>query len=645
MMRVLNFLRQLAIYLSYGLLCILSVITFFFSLATVIRFRQYEQNDLFDIVRDHVPLLLLSMAVILVLMRIVLKCMTRSMTMGESRSRSRSKSKIRSRNEQGKSGERPSFPWPMLLAAGGMSLFLVLVIRGNATNDALQLDEIMQAFSRGDYSSLQEGGYLFVYPFQVIYVLIGQVLQALCGPSNYLVYQLLNVVSILCNLYFLYQITWELFHDRRVCAVMQLLSMGCWFYYVFATFIYADLWSFAVQSAAFLLEIRYLNRRRLRDIIGAGICIAAATLLKTNCYVALIAMILILLMDAVNAAVSVAAGTAAVENAGASGNTAGTAAAENAGASGNTAGTAASGNAGVLILRAVLLGVLFVVLTKGAQSAVNLGTARAAGIEKMPEGVPSAAYFAMGMEETEGKYGWYNGRNVGLFRDAGYDREQTVLDARETMKASIGEFQNSKRYLIRFYAGKFLSQWGDPTCVSMREMEETRRHTGELPRLVDSLIFGTGSRILQWGMNVTHSLIYLGLTVYLLSVTGSALRRKQKLRMPAQNGQQGQNGQQTQNGQQGQNGQQTQNGQQGQNGQQAQNGKQTQNGQQAQKPAQHLHTVSEPEILLVLFLVGGMLFHQIWEASGRYTMRYYLTMLPLAAWGICRLIGGKQQET
>lgn len=583
MMRVLNFLRQLAIYLSYGLLCILSVITLFFSFATVIRFRQYEQNDLFDIVRDHVPLLLLSMAVVLVLMRMVLKCMTRSRGRSKSKSKIRSKIKIRSRSEQGKSGERPAFPWPMLLAAGGMSLFLVLVIRGNATNDALQLDEIMQAFSRGDYSSLQEGGYLFVYPFQVTYVLIGQVIQALCGPSNYLVYQLLNVVSILCNLYFLYQITWELFHDRRVCAVMQLLSMGCWFYYVFATFIYADLWSFAVQSAAFLLEIRYLNRRRLRDIIGAGICIAAATLLKTNCYVALIAMILILLMDAVKAAVSVAA--------------------ENAGASGNTASTAASGkSAGALILRAVLLGVMFVVLTKGAQSAVNFGTARAAGIEKMPEGVPSAAYFAMGMEETEGKYGWYNGRNVGLFRDAGYDREQTVLDARETMKASIGEFQNSKRYLIRFYAGKFLSQWGDPTCVSMREMEETRRHTGELPKLVDSLIFGTGSRILQWGMNVTHSLIYLGLTIYLLSVTGSALRRKQKLRMP------------------------------------------TQTGQQAQKQAQHLHTVSDPEILLVLFLVGGMLFHQSWEASGRYTMRYYLTMLPLAAWGICRLIRGKQQE-
>lgn len=620
MMRVLNFLRQLAIYFSYGLLCILSVITLFFSFATVIRFRQYEQNDLFDIVWDHVPLLLLSMAVVLVLMRIVMKWMTRSESRSRSessnrsRSRSRSESWTRSVSEQGKSGERPSFPWPMLLAAGGMSLFLVLVIRGNATNDALQLDEIMQAFSRGDYSSLQEGGYLFVYPFQVTYVLIGQVIQALCGPSNYLVYQLLNVVSILCNLYFLYQITWELFHDRKVCAVMQLLSMGCWFYYVFATFIYADLWSFAVQSAAFLLEIRYLNRRRLRDIIGAGICIAAATLLKTNCYVALIAMILILLMDAVRAAVSEKTGKAPSGNAGASGN------ATPSGKAGASGSVGASGkSAGALILRAVLIGAMFVVLTKGAQSAVNLGTARAAGIEKMPEGVPSAAYFAMGMEETEGKYGWYNGRNVGLFRDAGYDREQTVLDARETMKASIGEFQNSKRYLIRFYAGKFLSQWGDPTCVSMREMEETRRHTGELPKLVDSLIFGTGSRILQWGMNVTHSLIYLGLTMYLLSAAGAALRRKQKLGMLAQ--------------------------EQAQKQEQVQKQEQAQTSQQAQKQEHRLRTVSEPEILLVLFLVGGMLFHQIWEASGRYTMRYYLTMLPLAAWGICRLIGGKQQET
>ena len=399
-MKILIFLKKFAIALSYGLLGILSAAVFLFSLVTVISFRQYEQNDLFDIARDNVPLLLLSMAAVLAVTGIVLWRMDRKGGRGE---------------------DRPAFPWPMMIFAGAMSLFLVFVIRGNATNDALQLDDIMQAFSAGDYGALREGGYLFVYPFQITYVFIGQLIAALCGPSDFLVYQLLNVVSILCNLYFLYRIAWELFRSRKVCAVLQILSMGCWFYYVFATFVYADLWSFAFQTAALWLEIVYLNRRRLRYAVGAGICIAAATLLKTNCYVALIAMVLILLTDAVRENPCGTSGKAVEEK-----------------------------TKGRGLLRAALLCVMLVVLTKGAQSAVNAAAARAAGLERMPSGVPAAAYFAMGMQEAEGKYGWYNGTNVGLFREAGYDPEETVRAAKESMAKSIGEFRNSKRYLIRF---------------------------------------------------------------------------------------------------------------------------------------------------------------------------------------------------
>ena len=574
-MTILNFFRKLAIFLSYGLLGLLSAAVFLFSLVTAIRFRQYEQNDLFDIVWDNTPLLLASMAAVLAVTGLVLWRMDRlphaaqlSFQLFPRRSTKRT---AEWNAGQAREKDRPAFPWPMMIFAGAMSLFLVLVIRGNATNDALQLDEIMQAFSSGDYGALGEGGYLFVYPFQITYVFIGQLIAALCGASNYLVYQLLNVVSILCNLYFLYRITWELFHSEKVCAVMQILSMGCWFYYVFATFVYADLWSFAVQTAALFLEICYLNRRRLRYEVGAGICIAAATLLKTNCYIALVAMVLILLMDAVRK-----------DSSGTSGQTVPVRGVEKP-CQEQAAEIQKPGDTRHRLLRAAFLAVMVVAMTKGAQIAVNAAAAKTAGMEKMPSGVPAAAYFAMGMQETEGKYGWYNGTNVGLFREAGYDPKETIRAAKSSMEESIGEFRNSKRYLIRFYVGKFLSQWGDPTCVSMREMEETRRHTGDLPWLVSSLIFGSGSRILQWGMNVTHSLIYLGLFLYVVSMW----RRKRKAGR---------------------------------------------------------WTVSDAETLIVLFIVGGMLFHQLWEASGRYTMRYYLTMLPLSAFGICRLLE-KLQET
>lgn len=550
-MKALNFAKKLISAVVCGLVGILSAVVFVFSLLTVIRFRQQEQNDLFEILPENVPLLLLSMAAFLVLTALILWLF---------------------RKYPGKSGkaetasDRPPFPWPMMITAGVMSLLLVLVIRGNATNDALQLDTIMQEFRSGNYGALSEGGYLFVYPFQITYVLIGEVISLLAGPSNYLVYQLLNVVSILCNLYFLYQICWEAFHDREVCLVMQLLSMGCWFYYVFATFIYADLWSFPFQTAALWLEILYLRRGKLRYEMGAGACIAAATLLKTNCYIALIAMMVILILYAYQPRMRQEENKTSSPIKKVSGTEK---------AMPETGKTAAG--AGKRFLTALLLAVFLLVMTKGAQALVNAGAARMAGLSEMPSGVPSAAYFAMGMQETEGKYGWYNGTNVGLYSRSGYDREETIRNAAESMKSSIREFRNSGRYFVKFYAGKFLSQWGDPTCVSMREMEETRRHTGELPPLVSSLIFGTGSRILQWGMNAIHSLIYLGMVWYM----GVILHRKRKT---------------------------------GKSG------------------------IGEAELLLLVFIAGGMLFHEIWEASGRYTMRYYLTMLPLASFGICHLV-------
>lgn len=512
-MRVIKNGLAVLIYTAVG---ILAGIVLLFSLVTVISFRQYEQNDLFDVTADRPLLLIIFMAGFLLATMAALA----------------------------QAGDKKRFPWPMMLTAGGMSLFMVLAIRGFATNDALQLDTIMQEFSAGNFVSLQTGGYLFVYPFQVTYVLIGQVMAAVCGPSNYLAYQLLNVLSILINLFLLYEITWEIFQSPRICTVMQILSMGCWFYYVFATFIYSDLWSFTLQTAALYLEIRYLHRKRIWQGIGAGICIAAAILLKTNGYVALIAMVFILFWDLLHR-------------------------------------ERIRGE----VVRRIALTACFLLLTFGSQKLVNGAVASAAGLDAMPKGTPAITYIAMGMQETEGKCGWYNGSNVGLFRDAGFDAEETTKAAREAIGVSIGEFQNSGRYFVGFYLRKFLSQWGDPTCVSMREMEETKRHDVSTA-LSESLIFGTGSRILQWGMNVIHSMIYLGLTLYL------AVRIWQAVHAGEEGGREN-------------------------------------------------ARVSAGELMLVVFILGGMLFHQLWEASGRYTMRYYLTMLPLASWGIewlCRKI-------
>ena len=43
-------------------------------------------------------------------------------------------------------------------------------------------------------------------------------------------------------------------------------------------------------------------------------------------------------------------------------------------------------------------------------------------------------------------------------------------------------------------------------------------------------------------------------------------------------------------------------------------------------------------LLPVLFILGGMTFHLFWEADGRYIIRYYNFMFPLAACGLEKLL-------
>ncbi len=44
--------------------------------------------------------------------------------------------------------------------------------------------------------------------------------------------------------------------------------------------------------------------------------------------------------------------------------------------------------------------------------------------------------------------------------------------------------------------------------------------------------------------------------------------------------------------------------------------------------------------LLYIAIIGGFLFSMMWESSSRYVLPYTIYMLPLAAWGMCRLAKG-----
>ena len=441
-------------------------------------------------------------------------------------------------------------------AAGIISLWFIWLVKGLPTSDANTLNQIINRILNGDLSDIRgpspgERWYLGIYPFQLTYVLTGEIIGRLFGPDRFIVYQLLNVISIILTVCLLYGIAGECFEDTGAALWTAVLSAGMLFLFLYSSHIYNDIWSLAPQTAALYFAVRYLNRGRLREGIFCALCMALAVFFKSNCYIALIAVEIMMLFSLLQ---QTDHGKA-----------------KNSGKEGNGTRT---GRCPQWALTLILM-ILMPLVCKGLTGAVQDLYARRAGMDEMPGGTPAAAYFEMGMLEGDNSYGWYNGYNAWVIQEYDYDSSAAAERSIADLKDTVSEFAKRPRYAVKFYLMKFLSQWLDPTCCSMREYELTARHQeGKQPAILQDYIFGRRAYLIEQLTDVYHTLIYLLVLVYLVQRAAKS-RRSRKVK--------------------------------------------EETGSFGYGPA-----------LLILFILGGMLFHQIWEASSRYVLRYYITMIPLA---------------
>ncbi len=423
-----------------------------------------------------------------------------------------------------------------LLAIAAYCMMLILVIVPQAVNDSKTLDTVINQFAAGDYSSLTEpGGYLFTWPFQLGYVGFGQIMHAIFGESNYFAWDVVQLISILITVYLLYQITWELFEDEIICGIMAVISLGALFFYNYVTYIYGDIISMAPQTLALYLMILFVKRKRVGYAIWSACSIAVAILLKTNCEIALIALIIVLL------------------------------------------GSSIQPLSKKTIRLRIILAFIFVLLTMLAKNAVNTYYCHVTGLSSIPAGSPAWSHIAMGLQESELEDGWYNGYNYHVFEENGYDSVATGKAARENIGQTLSLFARRPLHGARFLVRKFTTQWADSVCISTHNLDLVSRHVDKNSEFRDYLVFGSskGCPVLIWIMNVFMPVCYIGVAVYLYSV----LRRKE---------------------------------------------------------------ISHEEMLILILIFGGIVFHEFWEGSSRYTMRYYIYWLPYAAYGIRRILSIKR---
>ncbi len=420
------------------------------------------------------------------------------------------------------------------------SMMLILSIHPQAVNDSKTLDNIINSFMAGDYKSLTEpGGYLYTWPFQLGYVLFGQWMYTIFGESNYFAWDMVQLVSVLVTIYLIYRITWEIFEDKVICGIVSLLSCGALFFYNYVTYIYGDILSMAPQTLALYMMILFVKRDKLRYAVVSAVSIAFAVMIKTNCEITLIALLMVLV------------GSSFFEG----------------------PGSAAEGKKllGTETIRRLAvragLAVFFILAVVLVKTAVDTYYCGLTGLNRIPDGNPSLAHIAMGLQESDLEDGWYNGYNYEVFAENNYDSAATGRAALENIKETLRTFVKRPLHGARFFVRKFSTQWADSVCISTHNLDLVSRHVENQPPLCDFLVFGTGSAILIWIMNVYMSFCYIGVAIYLFTI----LKKR---------------------------------------------------------------TATASEMLLLILIFGGILFHEFWEGSSRYAMRYYIYYLPYGAFGI-----------
>ncbi len=193
-------------------------------------------------------------------------------------------------------------------------------------------------------------------------------------------------------------------------------------------------------------------------------------------------------------------------------------------------------------------------------------------------GVPAITYFAMGMQESSRGCGWYNGFNFNTYQSTGLDTSATAALSRQAIHEHLEYFKNHPGYAAAFYKNKFLSQWADGSYACR---QATLATYGGRSSFMDSLYVGALGNYFIGYCNAYQNLLYLGAFCFCVF----QIRKRQKAAS-------------------------------------------------TEKPSMSLTVY-----LGLIGVLGGFLFHMIWEANSRYIFLYSLLLLPYAAKGWSPIYG------
>lgn len=353
--------------------------------------------------------------------------------------------------------------WVIGVASGltGLGLLWVLISKTVPQADQWMCCELAKAMNRGDYSSLQPGGYAAMYSHQLGLISWLRVLHVLFGEGMVVAFQIFNVLMIP-----LLVICGDQLIDEIVKPPLQrqaaglLLTLFCLFapMLLYTPFVYGDLSSAALTFLAAVLLLKCLRRFRWRWGIGLALAMASAMALRTNTMIFVIAAGVVLTVRLIG------------------------------GKRPAVLKTTLCLAAGVLLWR----GSLFLLYDR---------------YQTPQSTMPSLLWIAMGTQQSDLGPGWYNAYNLATFRASGWQRQPAQDAAIACLQQFVRQLYADPHAGLRFYLQKIQTQWNVPM---VQALAMNNRFAQSPSPLVASVYFKGGRELLDGLMNFVQLAVYAG---------------------------------------------------------------------------------------------------------------------------------------
>ncbi len=360
----------------------------------------------------------------------------------------------------------------VLWTIGCLGALFVLATQRESRADQLFVQEVVDQWRMGDFSSFEKGGYLDQYPHQAGFILILYLFSFLFGTYNDLALQLANVAALVVICRELGDMAGE---RTGRCEVRLAVCLFCLFFFpgiLYTTFVYGNLMGLALSLLAFRYAARFLESGRLRHGCAAFLLLLMAVILKQNYLIFGIALVLWILMGLIRK---------------------------------NRVRTAAFAASLVLAMLAASF------LINGA---VSLVTGHRPG-----RGLSRWSWVTMGVMESDVLYdGWWNHYNYDTYVTSGFDTDRQEAVNKADLAGRLKTFRDHPRYALRFFVGKNASQWNQPGFEGVwinRIMPENKRMREAA--WADAIIRDDGTGPLSRFMNRYHFIILLGVLIHVCS--------------------------------------------------------------------------------------------------------------------------------